>query len=90
MEIKDFRDAFEAYEKMLKLDKFDTRFWKSRCAEKLGEFRLAKQTYEFISSLEPNNVEIQSKIQELFADKERAKKLEKTPFQKFSNMICQM
>jgi len=66
-EIKDFRGALEAYEKMLKLDKFDTEILKKKAyaLEKLEEFRLAKQTYEFISSLEPNNVEIQSKIQEL-------------------------
>ena len=49
---------------------------------KLKEFRLAKQTYEFMSSLEPNNVEIQSKIQELFADKERAKKIGENAFSK--------
>ena len=54
----------------------------SRCAEKLGEFRLAKQTYEFMSSLEPNNVEIQSKIQVLFADKESAKKIGENAFSK--------
>ena len=92
MEIKDFRDALEAYEKMLKLDRFDTEILKKKAdaLEKLKEFRLAKQTYEFMSSLEPNNVEIQSKIQELFVNKERTKKLEKTPFQKFSNMIGQV
>ena len=55
---------------------------KADALEKLEEFRLAEQTYEFISSLEPNNVEIKSKIQELFADKEKAKKIGENAFSK--------
>ena len=55
---------------------------KADAIEKLEEIRLAEQTYEFISSIEPNKVEIKSKIQELFADKERAKKIGENVFSK--------
>ena len=66
-EVGDYRDALNAYEKMLAEDRFNAEIVKKKAEklEQLEKFTQAREAYKFLIALEPNNAEAKNKIEEL-------------------------